>query len=189
MSKQILHIQSSIFGDNGVSSGLAEKLVTKLQKQYAASVTYRDVSNGDIPHFDMSTISAIGEGKAELADTLIKEVQDADIIVVAAPMYNFAVPSQLKSWIDHIARAGVTFKYTDTGPVGLLTGKKVYVTGARGGFHKGQPSELDTPYLKTVFGFLGLSDVEFVYAEGVNMGGETRNQSIAAAESQVAEMA
>ncbi|WP_416305027.1 FMN-dependent NADH-azoreductase [Neptunicella sp. SCSIO 80796] len=189
MKQQILYIQSSIFGDNGVSSGIARKLIDKLSTTNASEVVERNVSASEIPHFNFETITAIGEGKAALADELIAEVQQADIIIVGAPMYNFGIPTQLKSWFDHIARAGVTFKYSETGPVGLLGDKKVYVVTARGGLHKGNGTDLDSSYLQTMFGFLGITDVEFIYAEGVNLGDDARSKSIAAAEQQVIALA
>lgn len=188
MKQQILYVQSSIFGDNGVSSGIAKTLIEKLSANQESELTERNVSASEIPHFNLDTINAIGEGKAALADELIAEVQKADVIVVGAPMYNFGIPTQLKSWFDHIARAGVTFKYTETGPQGLLTNKKVYVVTARGGLHKGNGTDLDSHYLTTIFGFLGITDVEFIYAEGVNLGDESRSKSIAAAEQQVTEL-
>ncbi|MBC3764383.1 FMN-dependent NADH-azoreductase [Neptunicella marina] len=178
MKSSLLYIQSSIFGDNGVSTGIARNLIQKLTENGDVNVVERNVANGEIPHFSMDTIAAIGEGNAKLADTLIKEVQDADTLVLAVPMYNFAIPTQLKSWFDHIARAGVTFKYTESGAVGLLTNKKVYIVIARGGVHKDQGTDLDKSYLTTIFGFLGITDIEFIYAEGVNLGDETRQQSI-----------
>jgi FMN-dependent NADH-azoreductase len=182
VKQQILYIQSSIFGDNGVSSGIANTLVEKLSGRLEAKVIKRDLSENELPHFNLATITAIGEGKASLADTLIKEVQQADILVIAAPMYNFSIPTQLKSWFDYIARAGVTFKYSDTGPEGLLTNKKAYVVSARGGLHQGNGSDLDTQYLKIMLGFLGITDVEFILAEGVNLGDEPRAASIASAQ-------
>lgn len=183
-TQQILYVQSSIFGDSGVSTGIAKKLVATLAATADARVVERNVSAGDMPHFSLQTIEAIGAGQATLADTLIAEVQQADVIVIAAPMYNFAIPSQLKSWFDHIARAGVTFKYTEQGAVGLLSNKKVYIATARGGLHQDKGTDLDHLYLKTMLGFLGITDVEFIYAEGVNLGEEVRVKSIAAAEQQ-----
>jgi FMN-dependent NADH-azoreductase len=107
---------------------------------------------------------------AKVSDTYVAQVQAADTIVLGVPMYNFGVPSALKAWIDRIARAGVTFKYTDTGPVGLLSDKKIIVAAARGGMYAGTPADTQTPYLTSFFNFLGLTDIEFVYAEGLAMG-------------------
>lgn len=182
MTQQILHIQSSIFGDKGVSSTISRQLVERLVEATGARVTFRDVGGDDFPHFTASTISAIGGGNADLADKLISEVQQADIIVVGVPMYNFGIPSQLKSWFDHIARAGTTFKYTDSGSVGLLENKKVYIVTSRGGLHQGRETDIETPYLKIMFAFLGITDVEFIFAEGLNMGGTARTRGIEGAE-------
>lgn len=182
MSKRILHIQSSIFGGKGVSSGITNQLVDRLVEQTGARVTFRNLGGEDFPHFTANTISAISAGNAIFADQLIREIQETDIIVVGVPMYNFGIPSQLKSWFDHIARAGTTFKYTDQGAVGLLDNKKVYVVTTRGGIHKDQATDVQTPYLKTMFGFLGITDVEFIFAEGLNMGDGARTKGIEQAE-------
>ena len=103
-------------------------------------------------------------------------------------MYNFGVPVQLKAWLDAIARAGVTFRYTENGPEGLLKGKKVYVALARGGIYRDTPADSQVPYLKTILGFLGLTDVEFVYAEGLAMGAEGADKAFAAAQAQIGEL-
>ena len=113
---------------------------------------------------------------------LIAELQAHDAIVLGVPMYNFGVSTQLKNWIDAVARAGVTFKYTETGPVGLVQGKTVYVALARGGIYRDTPNDSQTPYLKSVLGFLGMSDVRFVFAEGLNMGPEAAAKGFAQAE-------
>lgn len=170
MSTHILQVNSSIFGNQGQSSQLSNTLLEKIQTQHPeATLTTRDVTADNIPHFTMDTITAIGEGQAELADKLIAEVQAADILIISAPMYNFSIPSTLKAWFDHIARAQVTFKYTDTGPVGLLTGKKVYVITTRGGMHKDTNRDAVVPFMQTILNFVGLSDVEYIYAEGLSM--------------------
>ena len=109
----------------------------------------------------------------------------ADVLVLGVPMYNFGVPVQLKTWIDAIARAGVTFRYTENGPVGLLTGKKVYVALARGGLYRDTPADSQVPYLKGILAFLGMTDVEFIYAEGLAMGAEVATKAFAEAESQL----
>ncbi|MFT4631276.1 MAG: FMN-dependent NADH-azoreductase [Candidatus Pseudothioglobus sp.] len=170
MSKHILQIDSSVFGARGQSSQLAAGLVEKLRGQCSdATLTHRDVTAEQIPHFTLDTIQAIAKGEAELADALISEVQRADILVISAPMYNFSIPTALKAWLDHITRAQTTFTYVQSGPVGLLTGKKVFVVATRGGFHKDKPEDAVVPYLKTILSFIGLSDVEFIYAEGLAM--------------------
>ncbi|MBU2984940.1 NAD(P)H-dependent oxidoreductase [Saccharophagus degradans] len=188
--KNILHVESSLFGEGGVSSQLSTELVAKLQNKYAdantgVNVVKRNLAADPIPHLDLATITAIGEGKPVIGDTLIQELKDADILVLGVPMYNFGVPSGLKAWFDHIARAGSTFKYTETGPVGLLENKKVYVVTSRGGYHKDAASDVEVPFLKTFLGFLGLSDVEFIYAEGLNLSGK-REQGLADASAKIA---
>lgn len=110
---------------------------------------------------------------------LIAEVQAAEVIVLGVPMYNFGVPAQLKNWIDAISRNGVTFRYTENGPEGLLKGKKVYVALARGGRYRGTEADSQVPYLRTVLGFLGMTDMHFIYAEGLNMGPEAAKKGFA----------
>lgn len=188
MSTQILHIDSSLFGEHGVSSQLSAYLKERLLEVYDdPQVIHHSLSAESIPHFNMQTIVNIGDGKAELADRFIREVQVADVLIISAPMYNFAVPSQLKAWFDHIARAGITFKYTDKGPVGLLGNKKVYVVTTRGGVHKGKQSDTETSWLQTMLGFLGLHDVEFIYAEALNMS-DNKESSIEKAQAHIDEL-
>ena len=189
MSTHILQVDSSVLGDQGQSSQLSSQLVTTLQKHYPnATLTHRDVTADAIPHFTLETIQAIAAGKAKLADTLIEEVQAADIIVLSAPMYNFAIPSTLKAWFDHIARAQVTFTYTENGPQGLLTGKKVYVITTRGGLHKDTKNDGVVPYLQTILGFVGLTDVEYIYVEGLSMSNK-KEESLALAQSIIEQIA
>jgi FMN-dependent NADH-azoreductase len=114
------------------------------------------------------------------SDSLIDELKQADVIVLGLPMYNFGIPSQLKSYFDHIARVGVTFKYTETGPVGLLTGKKAFVFAARGGVYVGTPLDTQTSYVRDFLRFLGIIDVDFVYAEGTQSMGHAERESIGA---------
>jgi FMN-dependent NADH-azoreductase len=120
-----------------------------------------------------------------LDDALIAELQVADVVVLGVPMYNFGVPAPLKNWIDAIARVKVTFMYTATGPVGLLTGKKVYIALTRGGKYRNTPADTQVPYLKTLLSFLGMADIQFVYAEGLAMGPEAEQQALASAQSQI----
>ena len=135
--------------------------------------------------------AAPGERTAEQAarvaldDALIAEIQAADVVVLGVPMYNFGVPAQLKNWIDAISRAQVTFRYTASGPEGLLKGKKVYVALTRGGKYRNTPADTQVPYLTTVFGFLGMTDVQFLYAEGLAMGVEAANEAMASAQQQI----
>lgn len=182
----VLTVNSSIFGEGGVSTQLTNDIVQHIiNSSDDTQVVSRDLSKGEIPHFDLATINAISNNQAVLADTLIEEVQNADVIVLGVPMYNFSVPSQFKSWFDHIARAGVTFKYTENGPVGLLNDKKVYVVTTRGGLHKDQATDVEVPFLNTVLSFVGLTDVEYIFAEGLSMGDDTRANAIADAKAEI----
>jgi FMN-dependent NADH-azoreductase len=195
MSARILHINSSIFGDNGQSSQLSHYLVEQIQAKQPSELTYRDLAAQPLPHLSAQTLQALMAAPAErtvdqqaivaAADLLINELKDADILVLSAPMYNFGVPSVVKAWMDYVARAGVTFRYTDTGPVGLLDSKKVvYVVSARGGKHKGLASDGQTTFVNTFFNFLGLTDIRWVYAEGINMAGY-KDDAIASAKSTI----
>ncbi len=198
MSK-LLQINSSVFGDQGVSSQLANAFVQEWQTRHPGTqLVRRDLVADPVPHLDGERLGALMTAEEErspeqqqvvaAADALIRELQEADTVVLGAPMYNFGIPSQLKSWFDMVARAGVTFRYTEAGAEGLLTGKKVYVFTSRGGLHKGESSDGITPYLQTMLGFLGLTDVEFVFAEGLAMGDEAREQGIARANARIEEL-
>ena len=187
----ILQIQSSVFSDQGQSSRLADQFVAELLAQHpGAQVVRRDLVADPVPHLDGARVAAFfakpeertAQQKAVIAysDALINELRSADVIVLGLPMYNFGVPSQLKAWFDHIARAGETFKYTEKGPIGLLTGKKAYVFAARGGVYGENHSQ--TEWLRQILGFVGITDVEFVYAEGLALGEERRNNSISTAQ-------
>ena len=123
------------------------------------------------------------------SDALINELQQADVIVIGLPMYNFGVPSQLKAYFDHIARAGVTFKYTEQGPVGLLTGKRAYVFAARGGVYAGTPLDTQTGYVRDFLRFLGITDVNFVYAEGLAISPQSKEAGLAKAGAEIASLA
>lgn len=123
-----------------------------------------------------------------MARGLVAELRAADVLVLGVPMYNFGIPSTLKAYFDRLARAGVTFKYTETGPVGLLTGKKAYVLAARGGMYQGTPKDSQTAYLKDFLSFIGIDDVTFVYAEGLNMGEAGRDAALVAAHQQIAQL-
>lgn len=180
MSSNILHIDSSLFGEGGVSHKLAKHLITHISDA-GTKYVHRNLAAQPLAHFDASTMQAVAEGQAHIADDLIAEAQAADVIVIGAPMYNFGIPSQLKSWLDYIARAGVTFRYTENGPEGLLKGKKVYVVTTRGGQYKDTAKDTLVPYLKTMMGFLGLDEqLEFIYAEQLART-ESKENSIAQA--------
>lgn len=193
----LLYVKSSIFGDHGQSSQLAEKFVAAWKaKNPGGEVVVRDLSADVPPYLDAARVTALftpadqqtAEQKDVVAysDALIKEIQQADALVVAAPMYNFALPAQMKSYLDYLARAGVTFKYTETGSVGLLESKPVYVITTRGGMYKGTEADVQTPFIKLFLGFIGLNDVTMIHAEGLNMGDEAKEGALAAAAEEIA---
>ena len=195
----ILQINSSARVDGSQSTKLAGALVQRLRADNpAATVTLRDLSRLPHPQLDQSTLQALftpadqrtpeHHARVALDDTLIAEIQTADVVVLGVPMYNFGVSAQLKNWIDAISRAQVTFRYTAKGPEGLLKGKKVYVALTRGGLYRNTPSDTQVPYLKTVFAFLGMTDVQFVYAEGLAMGPEAEQNALKSAHTQIEEL-
>lgn len=196
----LLKINASLFSSQGQSSQLAERFVAaRLAATPGLKVISRDLGAEPVPHLDaarfLSFLAKPEERSAEqqavvaYSDALIEEVRQADEIVIGLPMYNFGVPSTLKAWFDHIARAGVTFRYTATGPEGLLTGKKVTVFAARGGLYVGTPKDSQTTYVRDFLAFIGITDVEFVYAEGLNMGDESKAAALTAAHGKLAELA
>jgi FMN-dependent NADH-azoreductase len=196
----LLKINASLFSTQGQSSQLAERFVAaRLAATPGLKVISRDLGAEPVPHLDaarfLSFLAKPEERSAEqqavvaYSDALIEELRQADEIVIGLPMYNFGVPSTLKAWFDHIARAGVTFRYTATGPEGLLTGKKVTIFAARGGLYAGTPKDSQTTYVRDFLAFIGITDVEFVYAEGLNMGDESKTAALTAAHGKLAELA
>jgi FMN-dependent NADH-azoreductase len=188
---KILQIKTSVFSQNGQSSRLADEFVALLRQHNPdAEVIERDLVAEPVPHLDGARAGAFfakpqersAEQEAVIAysDALIAELRRADVLVLGLPMYNFGVPSQLKAWFDHLARAGETFKYTEKGAVGLLSGRKAYVFAARGGLYGENHSQ--TQFVRQFLGFIGIADVEVVYAEGLAIGEESRNKSLAAAQ-------
>jgi FMN-dependent NADH-azoreductase len=179
-----------------VSTRLANELSARLLAIHPdAKLTVRDLARQPHPVLDEAALGALftpaeartAEQAARVAldDALIAEIQAADAVVLGVPMYNFGVTAQLKNWIDAIARARVTFQYTEKGPVGLLTGKTVYAVLSRGGMHRGTERDSQVPYLKSVLGFLGMTDVRFVFAEGLAMGPEAEAQALASARAEI----
>jgi FMN-dependent NADH-azoreductase len=195
--KNILVVNSSISAEKGQSNQLIETFLQSLNHQ--ASVTLVDLNQHCLPHLAMEEITAWmtpveqrSLAQIELAtysDLSISQVQAADLILIGVPMYNFGVPSQLKAWLDRIARVGITFKYTETGPVGLLEDKPVVFFASRGGIYKDLPQDTQTPFLKTFFNFVGLKNLHFIYAEGLNMGPESAETALAAAKVQIHQLA
>jgi len=191
MSK-ILALKSSILGEYSQSSKLIDDFIASSN----SDITVRDLTKEPLPvlTFEIATALRATEDLSEtqqsfvtLSDTLVEEIKQADTLVIAAPMYNFSIPTQLKNWIDLIARAGVTFNYTDSGAQGLLKNKKTIIVTTRGGIHKNTTTDIITPYLTTVLGFIGITDVDFVYAEALNMGDDYAAQGIESAKNQLAQ--
>jgi FMN-dependent NADH-azoreductase len=195
---KLLHIDSSPLGGNSVSRELTQRIVAQWKAQHPHTKTdYLDLAKDAPSHLSMDSLgfragpnagglSEIQRLENEISERLVTQFLAADVIVIGAPMYNFSVPSQLKAWIDRIAQAGRTFTYTDKGPKGLAGGKTVIVASSRGGMYSTNPAmaSLDhqESYLKTVFGFLGITDVQFVRAEGVAMGDAAKAQALVAAD-------
>ncbi|KAF1010094.1 MAG: FMN-dependent NADH-azoreductase 1 [Pseudomonas fluorescens] len=183
---KLLHIDSSILGDNSASRSLSAGVVKAWQAaEPGVEVTYRDLASEGISHFSGVTLGALGTAQelrdavqkheADLSASTLAEFLAADAIVLGAPMYNFTIPTQLKAWIDRIAVAGQTFRYTEKGPEGLCGGKKVIIVSTSGGLHVGQPTGVaHEDYLKVLLGFLGITDIEIVRAHGLGYGEEVR---------------
>ncbi|AKV08675.1 MULTISPECIES: FMN-dependent NADH-azoreductase [Pseudomonas] len=196
---KLLHIDSSILGDNSASRQLSSEVVKAWQAaEPSAVVTYRDLASDAISHFSATTLVAAGtaaelrnaaqQHEAELSASTLAEFLAADAVVIAAPMYNFTIPTQLKAWIDRIAVAGQTFRYTEAGPEGLCGGKKVVIVSTSGGLHAGQATGVaHEEYLKVLFGFIGITDIEFVRAHGLAYGDEVRTKAMNDAHTQISE--
>ena len=202
MAHTILHVDSSPLGDRSVSRKLTAQTVSALQARYPDStIIVRDLGTTPLPHLDGVTLGAFFtppdqrttalNDAAILSDRAVDEVLAADIIVIGVPMWNFGIPSALKAWIDHIVRAGRTFKYGAAGPESLLPkGKRAIVVSSRGGVYSAGPMQMmdyQETYLKAVFGFIGLTDISFVRAEGMAMGEDAVKSAIGTAEMQLAE--
>ena len=198
--KTLLKIQSSIFSDGGQSSQLADRFAAAWRDANPdGKVVVRDLAKEPVPHLDAERFGAFlakPEGRtpaqrdaAAYSDALIAELKAADVVVLGLPLYNFGLPSTLKAYFDHVGRAGVTFRYTENGPVGLLTGKKVYVFAARGGFYAGTPNDTQTPYIRAFLSFIGMSDIEFLYAEGLAVSEASKQQSMERARAAVDRLA
>ncbi len=199
MSKVLL-VTSSLFGGQSKSTQIASELVEAWRRAHpGTTVVERALTADAIPHLSLDALAAVmtpaeqrsaqQSASVDFADRLIEEVETADVIVLAVPMYNFSIPSTLKAWIDHIARAGRTFRYTSTGPEGLLKGKKVFVVTGRGGVYSGNAPakslDFQEPYLRGVLGFLGLTDTIFVHVEGLRVSPEAAEQGIARARGEI----
>ncbi|QXG25819.1 FMN-dependent NADH-azoreductase [Pseudomonas viridiflava] len=180
---RLLVIESSARQQDSVSRQLTQQFLSQWQSAHPNDqVTVRDLAVNPVPHLDATLLggwmkpsdqrSETEQAALERSNTLTDELIAADVLVLGAPMYNFAIPSTLKAWFDHVLRAGVTFKYTETGPQGLLTGKRAFVLTARGGIYTGSALDHQEPYVRQVLAFVGIHDVTFIHAEGLNMGGD-----------------
>ena len=200
MTTQLLQINTSLFAGQGQSSQLTERFVAEWRAHHPGSrVTVRDLARDAVPHLDAGRFSAFttapearsAEQQAVIAysDALINELKAADVIVLGLPLYNFGVPSQLKAYFDHVARNGVSFRYTAQGPEGLIKGKKVYVFATRGGLYAGTPLDTQTGYVRDFLRFIGIDDVEFVYAEGLNVSAELKASALSQAQDSIHRLA
>ncbi|MBJ2259296.1 FMN-dependent NADH-azoreductase [Pseudomonas psychrophila] len=196
----VLIIESSARQQDSFSRQLTRHFISQWQAAHPADqVTVRDLALAPVPHLDASLLggwmkpegqrNADEQISLQRSNELTDELLAADVLVLAAPMYNFAIPSTLKAWLDHVLRAGVTFKYTETGPQGLLVGKKAYVLTARGGLYAGSTSDHQEPYLRQVMAFIGIHDVTFIHAEGMNLGGDFQEKGLNQAKARLSAIA
>ena len=184
---KLLHLDSSILGQHSASRELGAAIVARWQRDVRGiEVTYRDLAANPLPHLSGGSLAQADADEAATAAAVMDEFLSADVIVVGAPMYNFGIPSQLKAWIDRVAVAGKTFRYTADGPQGLAGGKQVIVAATYGGKHPVESGRnFVEPYLGQVFAFLGIDDVEFVSADGLSVSPEQRVTSISAARARI----
>ncbi|APC15426.1 FMN-dependent NADH-azoreductase [Pseudomonas frederiksbergensis] len=197
---RVLIIESSARQQDSVSRQLTQTFISQWKAAHPADqITVRDLATHPVPHLDANLLGGwmkpaeqrneTEQSSLERSNQLTDELLAADVLVMAAPMYNFAIPSTLKAWLDHVLRAGVTFKYTDTGPQGLLSGKRAYVLTARGGIYAGSPSDHQEPYLRQVMAFIGIHNVTFIHAEGMNLGGDFHEKGLNQANAKLAQVA
>ncbi len=176
---KLLHLDTSALGDHSVSRQLTSAIVARWQAGLdGLEVEYRDLDRDPIPHLSGRTLAGSDELERARSEATMQQFLDADAIVLGAPMYNFGIPSTLKAWIDRVAVNGRTFRYTTNGPEGLAGGKRVVIVASAGGQHGGQPTDFVEPYLRQVFGFLGITDIEVVRADGIGMSPEHREAAI-----------
>lgn len=194
--KKILVLKSSIMGNDSQTNNLIDRfLAQRRAKGCADRIVEHDLTALDLPVLDGELFSALrgaeklserAKATVALSDQLITELKESDLLLIGAPMYNLNVPTQLKNWFDLVARARVTFNYTATYPVGLVEGVNALVFSTRGGVHVGNPTDAVTPYLRSVLGLIGIGDVQFIYAEGLDMKPHGRDQGLANAHRQIA---
>lgn len=185
---KLIQLDSSALGSQSVSRGLTAAIVEAFQRTHAVvEVSRHDLAAEPLPHW--TPVADANDPSVILGERLLEEFLAADVVVIGAPMYNFGIPSQLKAWIDRIAVAGRTFRYTADGPEGLAGGKKVIIASSRGGIYSSAAAagmDHQEAYLRTVFGFLGITDIEVIRAEGVNIGPAQKEQALAAAHARIA---
>jgi FMN-dependent NADH-azoreductase len=196
MSLTLLHINASIHSRQGESSRLAAQFVESFRAHHPeVRIVHRDLAIDTVPHLDAGRFTAFVTPKeqrtpaqqaaVDYSDGLIAQLREADVLVLGLPMYNFGVPSQLKSWFDHIARAGETFRYTEKGPVGLLQGKSAYIFATRGGLYVGTPLDTQTGYVRDFLHFIGITKTEFVHAEGLAISPDHKAAGLAQATAKI----
>ncbi|MFO3705691.1 FMN-dependent NADH-azoreductase [Xanthomonas codiaei] len=179
---KLLHLDSSALGANSISRELSAAVVKQQRLLHPdLQVSYRDLDQDQIPHLTGQSLAQADAAEAAAAEQVMQQFLDADVVVIGAPMYNFSIPSTLKAWIDRIAVAGRTFRYTATGPEGLAGGKRVIIASARGGIYPETSNDFQEPYLRQVFGFLGIDEVSFIRAEGVAYSPQHRSDALAQA--------
>lgn len=192
----LLHIKTSLFSNEGHSSRLsAEFSRIWLANHPGSSIVTRDLALDSPPHLDAAIVQAFSTPteqhnqdqatSAAYSDRLIEELKSSDAVVIGLPLYNLGIPSTLKSYFDQIARAGITFRYTEYGPVGMLKDKPIYILCTRGGLYQGTDMDTQTPQVSQFFALLGLNDVHFIYAEGLNLGEEQQTKALSRAESEI----
>lgn len=197
---RVLIIESSARQQDSVSRQLTQTFISQWKAAHPSDeISVRDLAINPVPHLDAHLLGGwmkpaeqrndIENASLTRSNELTDELLAADVLVMAAPMYNFAIPSTLKAWLDHVLRAGVTFKYTPTGPQGLLTGKRAFVLTARGGIHAGGSTDHQEPYLRQVMAFIGIHDVTFIHAEGMNLGGDFQEKGMNQANAKLSQVA
>ena len=175
---KLLHLDSSALSSQSVTRELSASIVHHEQlKNPALEVVYRDLDQNPLPHFTSQSLTPSPQQK-QLFEQILQELLEADIVVIGAPMYNFSIPSTLKAWIDRVAVAGKTFRYTENGPEGLLGNKKVWIASGRGGIHGNGSSDFQETYLRQIFAFLGVDHLSVVRAEGVALSPSHKEQAL-----------
>jgi FMN-dependent NADH-azoreductase len=178
----LLHLDSSALGEGSVTRALSAAVVARLRTQHpAAYVVYRDLDAAPLRHLTAATLATPSPDEAQV----LEEFLQADVVVIGVPMYNFGIPSTLKAWVDRIAVAGKTFRYTEQGPEGLAQGKRIIIASGRGGLYDQSPADFQEPYLAQLFAFLGIPSIEVVRAEGVAYSPEHRQQALEQAQESI----